>query len=130
MKLRSWSAGKLVSVAAMIVVGAVVATAGLGVLVLDKTFRIDEERGSVFVSFERHPECGAVYEFATPADLEAGDLVSGDPSPCEYRNLLFGVLQVLVVMAAIGSLITMLWMWLSARERDAKTPGPSGGRAS
>jgi hypothetical protein len=112
------------------VVGAVVTTAGLDVLVLDKTYRVDEERGSVFVSYERHPECGAVYEFVTLDDLEAGATVSGDPSACEYRNLLFSVLQVLVVMAAIGCLIWMLWMRLAAREGDAKTPGPSGNRAS
>ena len=114
----------------MIVIGALVTTAGLDALVLDKTYRVDEERGSVFVSFERHPECGAVYEFVTLDDLEAGAVRSGDPSACEYRNLLFSVLQVLVVMAAIGSLLWMLWARLAAREGDAKTPGPSGTRAS
>jgi hypothetical protein len=112
------------------VVGAVVTTAGLDALVLEKTYRVDEERGSVFVSYERHPECGAVYELVTLEDLEAGATVSGDPSACEYRNLLFSVLLVLVVMAAIGILIWMLWVRLAAKEADARTPGPSGGRAS
>jgi H+/Cl- antiporter ClcA len=130
LKLRYWSAGKLASVAALIVVGALVTTAGLDALVLDKTYRVDEERGSVFVSYERHPECGAVYEFVTLDDLEAGAVASGDPSACEYRNLLFSVLQVLVVMAAIGSLLWMLWARLAAGEGNAKTPGPSGNRAS
>ena len=104
--------------------------AGLDALVLDKTYRVDEERGSVFVSFERHPECGAVYELVTIDDLEAGAIRSGDPSACEYRNLLFSVLQVLVVMAAIGFLIWMLWMRLAAKEGDMRTPGRSGDRAS
>jgi hypothetical protein len=130
LRLRDWSAGKLAAVAALILVGALAATAGLGALVLDKTYRIDEERGSVFVSFERHPECGAVYEFATPDDLEAGDITSGDPSSCEYRNLLFSVLQVLVIFAAIGSIIRLLWAWLVARDRKMQTPDPSENRAS
>lgn len=114
----------------MVVVGAVVTTAVLDALVLDKIYRVDEERGSVFLSYERHPECGTVYEFVTLDDLEAGAITSGDPSACEYRNLLFSVLQVLVVMAAIGLLIWMLWTRLAAGERDAETPGPSGNRAS
>jgi hypothetical protein len=129
LKLNAWSAGKLVAVAAAIIVGTLVATAGLSVLVLDKSYRIDEERATVFLSFEGHPECGTIFEYANPVDLEAGDVISGDPSPCEYRNLVLRVLQVLAVMAAIGALIGMLWAWLATREDIARTPGPGQDRA-
>jgi hypothetical protein len=125
-KLSKWSGIKLAAVAAAIVLAAVAATFILSALMLEKSYRVDEERATVFVSFEGQPECGAVYDFANPNDLEAGDLVSGDSSPCEYRNLLLLILQVLVVIAAIGGIIWMLGMWLTGREPDAKSPGPGG----
>lgn len=118
MKLSRWSGNKLAAVSATFI---------LSVLILEKSYRVDEERATVFVSFEGHPECGAVYDFANPEDLEAGDLVSGDTSACEYRNLLFRILQVLVVMGAIGGIIWMLGMWLTGREAVARSSGPDGG---
>ena len=127
MKLSRWSGNKLAAVSAAIVLAAVAATFILSVLILEKSSRVDEARATVFVSFEGHPECGAVYDFANPEDLEAGDLVSGDTSACEYRNLLFRILQVLVVMGAIGGIIWMLGMWLTGREAAARSPGPDGG---
>ncbi len=127
MKLSRWSGAKLAAVAAAIVLVAVAATFVFSALILEKSYRVDEERATVFVSFENQPECGAVYDFANPNDLEAGDLVSGDSSPCEYRNLLLRILQVLVVMAAIGGILWMLGTWLTGRESDAKSPGPGKG---
>jgi hypothetical protein len=124
LKLSKWSGAKLAAVAVAIVLAAVAATFALSALILEKTYHVDDERATVFVSFENHSECGAVYDFANPNDLEAGDLVSGDSSPCEYRNLLLQIFQVLVVMAAIGGIIWMLAMWLTGREPDAKSPGP------
>ena len=127
MKLTRWSGKKLAAVAGAIVLAAVAATFILSALILEKSYRVNEERATVFVSFEGHPECGAVYDFANPNDLEAGDLISGDSSPCEYRNLLLQILQVLVVMGAIGGILWMLGMWLTGRDADAKSPGPGGG---
>ncbi len=127
MKLSKWIGMKLAAVAAAIVLGAVAATFILSALILEKSYHVDEERATVFVSFEGHSECGAVYDFANPNDLEAGELVSGDSSPCEYRNLLFRILQVLVVMGAIGGILWMLAVWLIGRESNAKSPDQVGG---
>ncbi len=120
-----WGAGKLVGVCCGIAVLAVAITLGLSALVLPRSTHVGEENATVFVSYEGHPECGAVREYVNPEDLEAGEVISGNPGPCESRNLLLQVLQVLVLIAAIGLLLWVVWSWLGARTEATKAPGPA-----
>mgnify|MGYP003574474512 CR=1 FL=1 len=108
----------------MIVV-ATLAALGLSTLILLKSVRVDDERATVFVSYENHPECGTVLEYVNAADLEAGDIVSGDPTPCESRNLIIRVLLVLVVIGAIGTLLGVTWNWLESSQKQASAPDSS-----
>jgi hypothetical protein len=114
---------KLAAVAAAIMLAAVAGTSGLSALILQKTYRVDEERATVYLSYEDHPECGAVLEYVNAEDLEAGDIVSGDPTPCEYRNLIIRVLLVLIVIGAIGTMLGVGWKWFEGRQKQAPAPG-------
>ena len=59
------------------------------------------------------------------ADLEAGDIVSGDPGPCESRNLIIRIVQVVLVLALFGFLLYVVGTWLMVRQTDEKTPDPA-----
>ena len=119
---KIWSMGKLVGVCCGIVALALALTLGLSALTLPRSMHVDEENGTVFVSYEGQPQCGVVLELVNPDDLEAGDVVSGDAGACEVRNLLVGVLQVLVRIGAIGTLLWVVWTQLGARASVEKPP--------
>ena len=94
-------------------------------MILDKSVQLDDSGTTVFISFEGHPECGAVLEYVNRADLEAGDLVSGDPGPCESRNLIIRIVQVVLVLALFGVLFYVVGTWLMLRQADEETPDPA-----
>jgi hypothetical protein len=108
-----------------VIVVATLAALGLSTLILLKSVRVDDERATVFLYYEDHPECGTVLEYVNAVDLEAGDIISGDPTPCESRNLIIQVLLVLVVIGAIGTLLGVAWQWLEGSQKQASAPDSS-----
>lgn len=120
-----WGIGSLVGFAAAVCLVASVITIGGSTLLLEKSVRLDEKGTTVFVSFAGHPECGAVLEFVNGEDLEAGEAISGDTSPCEARNLIIRILQGIILIVLFGVLLFTVWTWLRTRGKDAKAPDPN-----
>jgi len=123
-RIQKWSLGRLLGFVAGVILLGAVAVFLLASLVMTKSVQIDESGETVFVSFEGHPECGAVRQFVGNEDLEAGIVFSGDPAPCEDRNLMLLVVQGLVIVATIGLMLTVVWIWLGAQEARSTTPDP------
>ncbi|MBK5098629.1 MAG: hypothetical protein JJE01_12655 [Gemmatimonadetes bacterium] len=94
-------------------------------LILEKSVQVDESGRTVFVSFEGHPECGAVLEYVNSEDLEAGEVMSGDAAPCEGRNLIIRIVQVVLVLSLFGLFFYVAGTWLVAQQKDAGTPDPA-----
>jgi len=124
-RIGKWGPGTLIGFAAAVCLVASLITIGGSTLLLEKSARLNDGGTTVFVSFVGHPECGAVLEFVNAEDLEAGDVVSGDSAPCEARNLIIRVLQSIIVIALIGALLFVVWIWLGARGEDEEAPGPA-----
>ncbi len=124
-RIKKWSLGRLLGFVAGVILFAAAAVLLLSSLVMTKSVRIDEPGETVFVSFEGHPECGAVRQFVGNEDLEAGIVLSGDPAPCEDRNLMLIVVQGLVIVATIGLMLAVVWIWLGAQEAKQETPDPA-----
>jgi hypothetical protein len=125
LNLEKWGLGSLIGFSSvMFLLASLVAIVPTG-LILDKSVQLDGGGTTVFVSFEGHPECGAVLEYVNRADLEAGDIVSGDPGPCESRNLIIRIVQVVLVLALFGFLLYVVGTWLMVRQTDEKTPDPA-----
>ncbi len=117
-RIKKWSLGRLLGFVAGVILFAAATVLLLSSLVMTKSVQIDESGETVFVSFEGHPECGAVRQFVGNEDLEAGIVFSGDPAPCEDRNLMLLVVQGLVIVATIGMMLTVVWIWLGAQEEE------------
>ena len=79
----------------------------------------------MFVSYEDHPECGAVLEYVNSEDLEAGEVVSGDAAPCEGRNLIIRLVQVVVVLALLVVLFYVAGTWMVAQQKEDRAPDPA-----
>jgi len=123
-RIQKWSLGVLIGFAATVFLLASLAMIGPSALILTKSVQVDGE-STVFVSFEGHPECGAVLEYVDSTDLEAGEVISGDTAPCESRNLIIKILQIVTVIALIGVLLFVVWTWLGAPDREQTTPDPA-----
>ena len=124
-RIKKWSLGRLLGFVAGVILLAAGIVFLLSLLVMTKSVQIDEPGETVFVSFEGHPECGAVRQFVGDEDLEAGIVFSGDPAPCEDRNFMLLVVQGLVIIATIGLMLTVVWIWLGAQEAKKATPDPA-----
>ena len=124
-RIKRWSLGRLLGFVAGVILFAAATVLLLSSLVMTKSVQIDEPGETVFVSFEGHPECGAVRQFVGNEDLEAGIVFSGDPAPCEDRNFMLLVVQGLVILATIGLMLTVVWIWLGAQEEIQATPDPA-----
>jgi hypothetical protein len=128
-RIKKWSLGRLLGFVAGVILFAAATVLLLSSLVVTKSVQIDEPGETVFVSFEGHPECGAVRQFVGNEDLEAGIVFSGDPAPCEDRNLMLLIVQGLVIVTAIGLMLSVVWIWLGAQEEKQATPDPAQDRA-
>lgn len=125
LNLEKWGPGRLIGFSAVVfLLASLVAIIPTG-LILDKSVQLDSGGTTVFVSFEGHPECGAVREYVNRADLEAGDIVSGDPGPCESRNLIIRIVQVVLVLAPFAFLFYVVGAWLMLRQGGEETPDPA-----
>ncbi len=123
-RIGKWGPGALIGFAAAVFLVASLITVGASALLLEKSVRLNDSGTTVFVSFEGHPECGAVLEFVNSANLEAGNVISGNSAPCESRNLIIWILHIIAVIVLIGVLLFVVWTWLGARRRDAAAPDP------
>ena len=124
-RIKKWSLGRLLGFVAGVILFAAATVLLLSSLVTTKSVKIDAPGETVFVSFEGHPECGAVRQFVGNEDLEAGIVFSGDPAPCEDRNFMLLGVQGLVIVATIGLMLTVVWIWLGAQEEEKATPDPA-----
>ena len=124
-RINRWSLGRLLGFIAGVILFSAATVFLLSSLVMVKSVQLDESGETVFVSFEGHPECGAVRQFVGNDDLEAGIVFSGDPAPCEDRNFMLLVAQGLVIVATIGLMLTVVWIWLGAQEAKKTTPDPT-----
>jgi hypothetical protein len=115
-KIKKWSLGHLLGFVAGVILFSAATVLLLSSLIMAKSVQVDESGETVFVSFEGHPECGAVRQFVGNEDLEAGIVFSGDPAPCEDRNLMLLIVQGLIIVAAIGLMLAVVWIWLGAQE--------------
>jgi len=125
LRLERWGPGRLIGFSALVFLLASIVAIVPTALILDKSVRLDDGGTTVFVSFEGHPECGAVLEYMDSTDLEAGDVVSGDARPCESRNLVIRIVQVVLLLALFGFLFYVVGTWLMARRRAEDTPDPA-----
>lgn len=125
LSLEKWGLGSLIGFAAVVFLLASLVAIVPTALILDKSVQLDGGGTTVFVSFEGHPECGAVLEYVNRADLEAGDVVSGDAGPCESRNLIIRILQVVLLLALFGLLFYVIGSWLMASRKDEEPPDPA-----
>jgi hypothetical protein len=125
LNLEKWGLGRLIGFAAVVFLLASLVAIVPTALILDKSVQLDGGGTTVFVSFEGHPECGAVLEYVNRDDLEAGDVVSGDPGPCESRNLIIRILQVVLFLALFGLLFYVVGTWLMLRWKDEETAEPA-----
>ena len=125
LKLEKWGTGRLIGFSAVVFLLASLVAIVPTALILDKSVQLDDGGTTVFISFEGHPECGAVLEYVNSADLEAGDIVSGDPRPCESRNLIIRIVQVVLVLALFGLLFYVAGTWLMVGQKDEETPDPA-----
>ena len=125
LRIQKWGPGHLIGFAAAVFLLASVIAIGPSALILAKSVQMDESGSTVFVSFERHPECGAVLEYVNSEDLEAGEVVSGDAAPCESRNLIIRLVQVVAILALLVVLFYVAGTWLVAQGKDDGTPDPA-----
>ena len=125
LRIQKWSPGQLIGFAAAVFLFASVIALGLSPLILEKSVQVDDSGSTVFVSFEGHPGCGAVLEYVNSEDLEAGEVVSGDAAPCESRNQIIRLLQVVAVLALLVVLFYVAGTWLMAQGKDDGTPDPA-----
>lgn len=124
LRIQKWGPGRLIGFAAAVFLLASVIAIGSSALILEKSVQADDNGRTVFVSFEGHPECGAVLEYVNSEDLEAGEVVSGDAAPCESRNLIIRLLQVVSILALLVVLFYVAGTWLVAQGKDDGTPDP------
>jgi hypothetical protein len=124
-RLEKWGPGRLIGFAAVVFLLASLVAIVPTPLILDKSVKLDSGGSTVFVSFEGHPECGAVLEYVGSADLEAGEVVSGDAGPCESRNLVIRGVQAALVLALFVLLFYVVGRWLMERQTDEETPDPA-----
>ena len=116
LKLKTWGPGRLIGFSAVVFLLASLVAIVPTPLILDKSVQLDGGGTKVFVSFEGHPECGAVLEYVGSADMEAGEVVSGDAGPCESRNLVIRGVQVVLVLALFVLVFSVGATWLMYRQ--------------
>ncbi len=116
--VQKWSLAKVLTLGLAVAIATALVTVLSSMLVLEKSVQVGEAGDRAFVSYAGHPECSEVRTVVAGVAPQDGPVVEGDAGPCRGRNTMILVLQVTVLLAAIGWLLGVTWTWLSREEPE------------